>query len=66
MMHRAEIPVLQRQRQADLSEFEASLTYIASSRPVKTTQQSHASKKRDMSIVGGWGGSALNFQSFKK
>lgn len=37
LMHRTEILVLQRQRQADLREFEASLTYIASSWPMKTT-----------------------------
>jgi hypothetical protein len=33
------IPELRRQRQADHSEFEVSLVYIASSRPARDTQE---------------------------
>ena len=39
------IPELRRQRQVDLSEFEASLVYIASSRTAKAAQRNPASEK---------------------
>ena len=35
------IPALRRQRQVDLCDFKASLVYIASSRQVRTTQQTN-------------------------
>jgi hypothetical protein len=39
------IPVLGRQRQVDLCEFEASLLYRMSSKTVRTTQRNPVSKK---------------------
>ena len=39
------MPALGRQKQEDLSEFKASLVYIASSRTAKATQRNSAQKK---------------------
>ena len=59
-MHTSLIPALQRQkqrqryRQGDLSEFEASMVYRASSRIVRATQKNAVSKnktKLDLSIL---------------
>ena len=40
------VPAFERQRQADLCKFEASLVYIASSGTTSATQRSSVSKKK--------------------
>lgn len=46
MVAHALATVLGRQRQADTSEFQATLVYIATFRPARDTQQHPASKKQ--------------------
>jgi hypothetical protein len=45
MVAHALIPVLRRQRQVELSEFEASLVYTVSSRTSRTTQRNPVLEK---------------------
>ena len=47
------IPALRRQRQVDLSEFEASLVFIASSRTGRAIQRNL--------VLEGWGRAMLSF-----
>ena len=44
------IPVLRRQRQVDLCEFEANLVYSTSSMTVRATQRNPVSKNRSKTI----------------